>query len=117
MTLFGRDTERLQAGDVIDPCPKCGHLVPAFSLTLLCNSVTRRGRRRVVVSGERLSCQNCTHVYSVGPNGVFEAHPNAMPYLGPQVIHTVPPPNVDKSKPPDNAVPEAPDFPMPKGRP
>jgi hypothetical protein len=74
-----RDPERIWPTDKVTPCPDCASPLPAASVILLRNAVERDGERIVVISGERLSCQSCGCIYSVGPAGTFKHNPKALP--------------------------------------
>jgi hypothetical protein len=107
-----RDPERLWPTDKIIACPDCSSTLPTASIILLRNAVERDGERLVVISGERLSCQHCGSIYSVGPNGTFRHHPNALPQTpGPE--REGPP---RRMPPPANAPPEDDGLdPLPRG--
>ena len=86
MNLFRRKpADKLQPNEQVIACPDCASTRPAFSLAILRNWVRREGQIVALTTGERVSCQDCGSIYSIGPSGVFRQHRYAYP-MTPQPV-------------------------------
>lgn len=105
MWFWRRD--RIQAGEQLIPCPRCSSSLPTASVILLRSHVLRGGRLVSDVTGERVSCQSCGLIYSIGPHGTFRHHdcalplsPSPVPMPGKTREDAQEPPGVERPLPP-----------------
>lgn len=80
----------------------CGSDQPMASVVMLRSYALRGGRLVSEVTGERVSCQSCGNLFSIGPHGRFKHHPQALPW-SPQAL-----PQQNAAIPPQREQPEEP---------
>jgi hypothetical protein len=95
-------------------CPNCSGTKPFSSVILLRSFVHRDGRLVSVVTGERVCCQECGEVFSIGREGTFRHHPQALPLSPSAVGRDTIPAGATRRVPGDE---DAPLMPTPKERP
>jgi len=86
VSLFPKQADRILPGDTRILC-ECGSDQPMSSVIELRSYALRKqpnGSHRLVqeVTGDRVCCQVCGNVFSVGPHGRFKHHRNALPIVG-----------------------------------
>lgn len=90
-------------------CITCDTDQPMASVVLLRSYALRDGRIVSQVTGERVACQACGAVFSIGPHGKFRQHPASLPYSssGPGVgVSSAPaPPDAEQPQPPQHKLP------------
>jgi hypothetical protein len=107
-----RDEELIRASATPDPgdegflpsdrkytCLRCQSEGPFAEIILLRSPVLRRDHLVMVVTGARVACQRCSHVFSVSIQGSFEHHMDALPLTGrplPQAPVKAPVPEPDE---------------------
>ena len=83
-------------GPVEIRCPTCQTDQPVASLVDLFTYILNDGELTREKTGERVCCQNCATVFSIGPHGIFRHDARALPW-GPS---GPPPPPVADDGPP-----------------
>lgn len=70
--------ERIGPRESPIPCPKCSSTRPQASVGILRQWVRRDGQLVSLVSGDRVWCQECGHVYGVSASGTFTLHDSVL---------------------------------------
>lgn len=84
-----QEPDRIRPDEQVFACPDCGSNRPAASILLLRNWVRRAGTIVGLVTGERVACQDCPCVYSIGPAGIFRHSRQSLP-ITPQAPQNAP---------------------------
>lgn len=74
------DSQRILPSDQLLRCMTCDTDQPMASVVMLRSYALRDGKLVSEVTGERVSCQLCGAVFSIGPHGKFRQHAQALPY-------------------------------------
>ena len=84
------EPELIRATDLRIRCRECQSDRPMASILMLRDFAIRDGHVVSEVTGERVACQDCGHVFSIGPRGTFQQHREALPYSPQGPLRRVP---------------------------